>query len=71
MNYARGQGLNIGERVGMTLDFMDPAKTRKEKYNIGEAVPTALNYMDAAQTKETGKIQHRRSRWHGVRFHES
>ena len=55
MNYARGQGLNIGERVGMTLDFMDPAKTRKEKYNIGEAVPTALNYMDAAQTKETGK----------------
>ena len=55
VNYARGQGLNIGERVGMTLDFMDPAKTRKEKYNIGEAVPTALNYMDAAQTKETGK----------------
>jgi hypothetical protein len=55
VNYARGQGLNIGDRVGMTLDFMDPAKTRKEKYNIGEAVPTALNYMDAAQTKETGK----------------
>ena len=55
VNYARGQGLNIGERVGMTLDYMDPAKTRKEKYNIGEAVPTALNYMDAAQTKETGK----------------
>ena len=56
VNYARGQGLNIGERVGMTLDFMDPAKTKKgAKYNIGEAVPTALNYMDAAQTKETGK----------------
>ena len=55
VNYAKGQGLNIGERVGMTLDFMDPAKTRKEKYNIGEAVPTALNYMDAAQTKERGK----------------
>ncbi len=56
VDYARGQGLNIGERVGMTLDFMDPAKTKKgAKYNIGEAVPTALNYMDAAQTKETGK----------------
>ena len=55
VNYAKGQGLNIGERVGMTLDFMDPAKTKKEKYNIGEAVPTALNYMDAARTKETGK----------------
>ena len=53
VNYAKGQGLNIGGRVGMTLDFMDPAKTKEApKYNIGERVEMALGFMDPARTRD-------------------
>ena len=52
VNYARGQGLNIGERVGMTLDFMDPAKTKEtQKYNIGDRVGMALGFMNPERTR--------------------
>ena len=51
-NYVRdlqGQGVNIGERVGASLDYMDPAKT--QQYGIGARVQEALDYMDPAKTK--------------------
>lgn len=51
-NYVRdleGQGVNIGERVNMSLDYMDPAKTTE--YGIGPRVQEALDYMDPAKTK--------------------
>ena len=51
-NYVRdleGQGVNIGERVGMSLDYMDPAKTTE--YGIGPRVQQALDYMDPPKMK--------------------
>ena len=71
VNYARGQGVNIGERVGMTLDFMDPAKTRKKKIQYWRSCTHSIELHGCCTDKRNRKIQHRRSRWHGVRFHES
>ena len=51
-NYVRDlerQGVTIGGRVNMSLDYMDPAKTRE--YGIGQRVQQALDYMDPPKMK--------------------
>ena len=51
-NYVRdleGQGVKIGERVNMSLGYMDPAKT--VEYGIGPRVQETLDYMDPPKMK--------------------